>query len=181
MGAEMGESVGDGDGDDPASGDGDGDDSASGDGDGDSGDGDGDSGDGDGDDSASGDGDGDSGDGDGDEPAEPDPRLVMLERYAPRVWFPDDEEWFPSSAEFIYPHSERFADEQGRYWVRSAEPLDSPSDELPYFAGDLDDAPVYAYWADKGGGTVDLVYWFHYPYQRGKEVADTIWGSHVGD
>lgn len=28
---------------------------------------------------------------------------------------------------------------------------------------------------------VDLVYFFYYPYNRGKEVVNTIFGSHVGD
>ncbi len=28
---------------------------------------------------------------------------------------------------------------------------------------------------------VDLVYFFYYPYNRGKEVLDTIWGNHVSD
>ena len=27
----------------------------------------------------------------------------------------------------------------------------------------------------------DLVYFFYYPYNRGKEVLFTIWGNHVGD
>ena len=173
---ESGSQTGDGDGD-PA-GDGDGD--TAGDGDGDTaGDGDGDtSGDGDGD--TAGDGDGDtSGDGDGD--PEPDPRLVALETYAPRVFLPLDEEYEPSSAEFVFPFHARVPDGQGRYWLETLEGLDSPSDTQPFFAGDVDAAPVYAYWADKGGGIVDLVYWFHYPYQRGKEIANTIWGSHVGD
>ena len=42
-------------------------------------------------------------------------------------------------------------------------------------------APVYAFYAEKGEGVVDLVYFFWYPYNRGKEVLDTIWGNHVGD
>lgn len=40
---------------------------------------------------------------------------------------------------------------------------------------------VYAFYADKGMDVVDLVYFFWYPYNRGKEVVDTIWGNHVGD
>ncbi|HLT38615.1 MAG TPA: Vps62-related protein [Enhygromyxa sp.] len=160
--------TGDGDGD-PGDGD-------PGDGDGDPGDGDGDPGDGDGD---PGDGDGDPGDGDGD--GDPDPRLVALSTYAPRVWFPANEEYWPSSVEFAFPELERFADGEGKHWVRTIDPLASPSDTLPFFVGELATAPVYAFWADKGGGVVDLVYFFFYPYNRGKSVVDTIWGNHVGD
>jgi hypothetical protein len=115
------------------------------------------------------------------EPPEPDPRMQALVTFAPRVWFPADEEYFPSAVEFVYPHTTRFADGDGNYWIRTILPLESPSDELPFFAGDLDGAPVYAFYADKGQGVVDLVYFFFYPYNRGKEVVDTIWGNHVGD
>ncbi|PRP91379.1 hypothetical protein ENSA5_54960 [Enhygromyxa salina] len=154
----------------------------SGDGDSGDGDGDGDSGDGDGDgDTGDGDGDGDTGDGDGDGDGDPDPRQVELETYAPRVWFPANEIYWPSSVEFAFPELERFIDGEGKHSVRSIASLDSPSDTLPFFAGELDTAPVYAFWADKGGDVVDLVYFFYYPYNRGKSVADTIWGNHVGD
>ena len=114
-------------------------------------------------------------------PVEPDPRQVILETYAPRVWFPANEEYWPSSVEFAFPHLERFADGNGQHWVQTIDPLDEPSDTLPFFAGELATAPVYGYWADKGGGVVDLVYYMYYPYNRGKELVDTIWGNHVGD
>lgn len=115
------------------------------------------------------------------EPPEPDPRLEALVTYAPRVWFPADEEYFPSAVEFVYPHTTRFVGGDGNYWIRTTTALDSPSDELPFFVGDLDGAPVYAFYAEKGADVVDLVYFFFYPYNRGKEVVDTIWGNHVGD
>jgi hypothetical protein len=107
--------------------------------------------------------------------------LIALQTYAPRIWFPSDESYWPSSVEFAFPQLERFAYDQGNHWLRTITPLDSPSDTLPFFAGELDTAPVYAFWADKGGGVIDLVYWIFYPYNRGKEVVDTVWGNHVGD
>jgi hypothetical protein len=110
-----------------------------------------------------------------------DPRLAALVTYAPRVWLHPDEAYFPSTVEFAFQHTTRFVGTDSNYWIRSTEALDSASDTLPFFAGDLAGAPVYAYYADKGGGVVDLVYFFWYPYNRGKEVVDTIWGNHVGD
>ncbi|MEZ4384861.1 MAG: hypothetical protein R3A79_26255, partial [Nannocystaceae bacterium] len=110
-----------------------------------------------------------------------DPRYDALVTYAPRVWLDEDEVYFPSSVEFAFPHMTRFADGNGDHWIRSTEPLESPSDTLPFFQGDLDGAPVYAFYADKGMDVVDLVYFFWFPYNRGKEVVDTIWGNHVGD
>ncbi len=114
-------------------------------------------------------------------PPEPDPRAQALVTYAPRVWLHPDEAYFPSSVEFAFPFMTRFPDGDGNYWVRSTAALDSPSDTLPFFAGELATAPVYAYYADKGSQIVDLVYFFYYPYNRGKSVVDTIWGNHVGD
>lgn len=111
----------------------------------------------------------------------PDPRLAALETYAPRVWLHPDEEYFPSSVEFAFGHMTRFQDDQSQHWIRSTAALESPSDTLDFFAGDLAGAPVYAFYADKGGGVVDLVYFFWFPYNRGKSVVDTIWGNHVGD
>lgn len=88
---------------------------------------------------------------------------MLLQTYAPQVWFTPDEPYWPSSVEWAFPEQERFADDRGQYWIRSIDPLQSPSDTLPFFAGDLATAPVYAYWADKGGGVVDLVYFVYYP------------------
>ncbi len=110
-----------------------------------------------------------------------DPRHVALLTYAPRVWLDVGEQYWPSSVEWAFPELVRYPDGEGNHWVRTVEPLDSPSDVLPVFQGELATAPVYAYWADKGAGGIDLVYFFYYPYNRGKEVVDTIWGNHVGD
>jgi len=110
-----------------------------------------------------------------------DPRYEALVTYAPRVWMDVGEKYFPSSVEFAFPEMTRFTDDEGKRWIRSTEPLGSPSDTLPFFGGELDNAPVYAFYADKGMDVVDLVYFFWYPYNRGKEVVDTIWGNHVGD
>jgi hypothetical protein len=111
-----------------------------------------------------------------------DPRLLALRTYAPRVWLHPGEEYFPSSVEFAFAAMTRFVGGDGNYWIRSIQALDSPSDDSPpFFAGDLEGAPVYAFYADKGGDIVDLVYFFWYPYNRGKSAVDTIWGNHVGD
>ncbi|MCA9653829.1 MAG: Vps62-related protein [Myxococcales bacterium] len=130
-----------------------------------------------------GDGTGDESTSDGSDTGEPelDPREVELRTYAPRIWLTADEQYWPSSVEWAFPEQERFAWEEGRFWLRTLDPLDAPSSTLPFFAGDLATAPVYAYWADKGDGVVDLVYFVYYPYNRGKSAADTIWGNHVGD
>ncbi|MBL9103557.1 MAG: Vps62-related protein [Myxococcales bacterium] len=110
-----------------------------------------------------------------------DVRRDTLVTYAPRVWLHPGEQYFPSSVEFAFASMTRFPDGDGQHWIRSTEELASASDTLPFFAGDLAGAPVYAFWAEKAPDIVDLVYFFWYPYNRGKEVVDTIWGNHVGD
>ncbi len=84
------------------------------------------------------------------------------------------------------------------YWLFTREGLDEPSDVLDFFRGcngystgnpcTISDVPVYAFWVKKSVQVgedlvdfVDLVYFFYYPYNRGKEVINTIFGNHVGD
>jgi hypothetical protein len=84
-----------------------------------------------------------------------------------------------------------------KYWLRTWEGVEG-SDVLPFFRGcngystsnpcTINDVPVYAFWVKKSTQVgkelfdyVDLVYFFYYPYNRGKEVVNTIWGNHVGD
>jgi thiol-disulfide isomerase/thioredoxin len=84
------------------------------------------------------------------------------------------------------------------YYVSPNETIGAPSNWLEYHRGcdgsatdnpcQLSDAPAYAFWNKQtvpwGGEeieVVDLTYFFYFPYNRGKEYADTVWGNHVGD
>ncbi|MCK5229525.1 MAG: Vps62-related protein, partial [Desulfobulbaceae bacterium] len=113
---------------------------------------------------------------------------LLLQKYAPRVWLDSTEIYMPSSVEWAFPYLERFQHPDMNYWLQTVEELDTPSSVLPFFAGDFDSAPVYAFWLKKKipvGATninvIDLAYFFYYPYNRGKEVINTIFGNHVGD
>jgi hypothetical protein len=103
-----------------------------------------------------------------------DVRRETLVTYAPRVWLHPGEQYFPSSVEFAFASMTRFPDGDGQHWIRSTEELASASDTLPFFAGDLAGAPVYAFWAEKAPDIVDLVYFFWYPYHRPHAVQ---WGG----
>ncbi|MEQ8764659.1 MAG: Vps62-related protein [Planctomycetota bacterium] len=124
-------------------------------------------------------------------------KLQVLQQYAPRVWMARGEQYFPSSVEWAFPQMKRVK-RGGSYWLYAKQELSSPSDDsLPLFKGNLQSAPVYAFWVEKPASeleqqlidqglrdtatVVDLVYFFYYPYNRGKEIADTIWGNHVSD
>lgn len=138
-------------------------------------------------------------------------KLNSLATYAPQVWIAQDESYWPSSVEWAFPHLVRFIpctenplfcgagpEYDSYYWLRTVEGLDEPSDVLDFFRGcngsstsnpcTISDVPVYAFWAKKSVQVgenffdfVDLVYFFYYPYNRGKEIIDTIFGNHVGD
>ena len=99
----------------------------------------------------------------GDEPVEPDPRQDLLELYAPRIWFPANEEYWPSTVDWALPYHTRFVAGDNNYWIRSSDPLDSPSDVLPWFSGDLETAQVYGFYAEKMDGVLDLVYYVYPP------------------
>jgi hypothetical protein len=110
-------------------------------------------------------------------------KVQLLRKYAPRVWFHSDEEYMPSTVEWAFPYLKRIKRDDGNYWLETKQQLSSPSDHsLPLFKGNLGGAKAYAFWVQHHRvNFVDLVYFFYYPYNRGKEFLDTIWGNHVSD
>jgi len=137
-------------------------------------------------------------------------KLNFLATYAPRVWLAQNESYWPSPVEWAFPHLVRTPcldigvamvcgtpHPEAQYWLFTKEGVEG-SGVLDFFRGcngystsnpcTINDVPIYAYWVKKStqvDGTlfdyVDLVYFFYYPYNRGKEVANTVWESHVGD
>ncbi len=64
--------------------------------------------------------------------------------------------------------------------------LNDPSSTLPWFNGSRPSAtnPVTAYAVVVEGadnGKLDIVYWWFFNYNQGKDVANTSWGNHVAD
>lgn len=122
-------------------------------------------------------------------------KLALLQTYAPRVWMHNQEAFWPSSVEWAFNFlSRRMIGDMP--WLFTKMPLDEPSSLLPFFHGcngsatntpcTLDEVPVYAFWTKKHNSDlsfdyVDLVYFFYYPYNLGKELFQTLWGNHVGD
>jgi hypothetical protein len=91
-----------------------------------------------------------------------------------------------------------FPQPDNRYYVSPIEIIGSPSDWLEYHYGcngfattqpcQLSDATTYAFWDEQAisvenetSDVINLTYFFYYPYNRGKEIASTVWGNHVGD
>jgi thiol-disulfide isomerase/thioredoxin/uncharacterized membrane protein YphA (DoxX/SURF4 family) len=119
--------------------------------------------------------------------------FTHLFRYSPNnipPWIPDN--IFSRASYHLFPQPD------DKYYVAPKEKIIEPSDWLEYHYGcngsatdnpcQLSDARAYAFWNKQtipwGGEQVeviDLTYFFYYPYNRGKQYADTVWGNHVGD
>jgi len=126
-------------------------------------------------------------------------KAEILETYAPKVWLAEEEKYFPSPVEFSFMHNRRLWEPEGHdnWWLYTYEDMAAASSVLDYFHGcdgypcQLSDVPVYAFWDEVDDvligsvayDVVDLVYFFWFPYNRGKYVAiaDTTFGHHVGD
>jgi hypothetical protein len=131
------------------------------------------------------------------EPADDHTKVKYLKMYAPRVWFNHNEQYWPSSVEWSFHFLKRYwSDDSNRWWLVVKEPLQEPSSVLDYFHGadpqkqwthvplKLEDVPAYAFWHEVYPDTVDLVYFFYYPYNRGKAINiafGTVMGNHVSD
>lgn len=106
----------------------------------------------------------------------------LLQAFAPRIWFAQGEKYFPSSVEFTFPYVDRYVNpNSGKYEFKTKQTLDPLTLKLPYFTGDLANAPIYSFWIDKDYNNVDFVYFQFTPYDLGKNVLGTEVGDHVGD
>jgi hypothetical protein len=113
-------------------------------------------------------------------------------RYAPRIYLAADElqggqSYRPSSVEWFLANVDR-VEIEGQYWTQTKVPLTHATEVQPFFYGpedeDLDEVPTYAFWIesqDVWRGHADIVYFFFYPYNRGKDMVQSVWGNHVGD
>jgi len=116
--------------------------------------------------------------------------------YAPKIWMAQGEEYFPCSVEYYqnYTHVEAIS---GVNWLISNEKLSDPSQVLPYFHGQNPNStivPVYTIVLPDPREPdpvlaleqplthrVIVTYFTLYPYNRGKEILDTVFDDHIGD
>jgi len=106
----------------------------------------------------------------------------ILQTFAPRIWFAQGEVYFPSSVEHSLPFLDRyFNTSSGKYELQTKTSLNPYNMRLPYFTGDLANAPIYSFWVEKEYDNVDLVFFQYSSYDLGKTVLGTEVGSHVGD
>jgi hypothetical protein len=114
-----------------------------------------------------------------------DDKIAIMTQFAPRIWLQSTESWYPSTVEFSFDYMTRYQNsaDSNNYCIKSTTPLSEPSSTLEYFHGmsTLADVPMYSYWNYLKNGMVAIHYFLYFPYNRGKEIVDTIWGSHQGD
>ena len=139
-------------------------------------------------------------------PIDDQTKAAFLKTYAPRVYFHSKEEYWPSSVEWSFNFLKRVWDPgNGKWRLVSKHKLKKPSSIVAYFHGadpnrqwtdipcSLDDVPAYAFWHKVNDRNYDLLYFFYYPYNRGKGIKrvglgkllvipfHTVFGNHVGD
>lgn len=109
-------------------------------------------------------------------------KAEVVRAFAPRIWMAQGETYMPSSVEFALANTTRtWMSGTNSYWYVTKEQLNDSSSKLPYFHGDLDNAPMYSFWVDKAFSNVDISYFQFSPYNLGKTVVGSEFGNHVGD
>jgi hypothetical protein len=89
---------------------------------------------------------------------------LLICRYAPRVYLHPNEKFYPCSVDAIFKRSTRlFRNNAWQLWW----PADARGGERNLALNN-----VYAFWVPVSPGRVHLIYWFFYPYNDGKTVAN---------
>lgn len=106
-------------------------------------------------------------------------KAELLNTFAPRIWWADEEEYFPASTEDVNNNMKRvMTDSDFRYII---EDLDSPHYMNEYLHGNLDKAKAYAFATEKNQKYLDLSYFVFTPYNKSKEILGMDFGNHIGD
>lgn len=107
-------------------------------------------------------------------------KQALMQQYLPQAFLWKDEQWKPSTVDYLLANTNAISI-QNNIWRTTKQHLASSSSTLPFFHGQsYRQDRVYAFWIDKFYGP-EIVYFYFYPYNRGKKVLGTLWGNHVGD
>lgn len=106
-------------------------------------------------------------------------RYRLLELFAPRIWWDEDEEFFATTLETAARNMTKELSQNGyMYYI---EALDSPKYMNDYLHGDLQNQKAYAFAIEKEFKYLDLSYFVFTPYNKAKEIAGIQFGNHIGD
>lgn len=108
-----------------------------------------------------------------------DTKAMLLKKYAPRLWWDENENYYASSVEFALNNLKRGLSPDG--YMLYLEELDKQSYKCDYFYGDKDNMKGYGFAAEKEYTYLDLSYYFFFPFNKAKTILGMDFGNHVGD
>lgn len=106
-------------------------------------------------------------------------RYDLLNMYAPRIWWHEDEEFFASTIEYAQENMTRTMSTRG--YTYYLEGIDKPTYMTDYLYGQKEGAKAYAFAVEKEYKYLDLSYFIFTPYNKAKEVLGIQFGNHIGD
>ena len=108
-----------------------------------------------------------------------DKKAELLNTFAPRIWWAEEERFFATSVEDAAENMKRVkTDSDYRYIITQ---LDNPKYMSDYLYGNLDKAKAYAFAIEKEQKYLDLSYFVFTPYNKSKEILGMEFGNHIGD
>ena len=106
-------------------------------------------------------------------------RLELLNKYAPRFWWDEDEKFYASSVEFALSNLKRGLSPDG--YMLYLDGMKKPTDMFDYFYGDKENMKCYSFAVEKEYTYLDLCYHLFFPYNKAKTLFGMQFGNHVGD
>lgn len=103
----------------------------------------------------------------------------LLYKYAPRIWWAEDEEFFATTVENAKANMQRVMSDKGYMYVIPE--VENPSYMNEYLHGSLTDCKAYAFAIIKEDKYLDLSYFVFTPYNRAKKLFGIEFGNHIGD
>lgn len=108
-----------------------------------------------------------------------DDKAELLYTFAPRIWWAEDEEYFPTTINNALNNLEKATTDNGNTLILTE--LDRPDYKNDYLYGNLESAKSYAFATEKDSKYLDLSYFVFTPYNLGKTVLGMEFGNHIGD
>ena len=108
-----------------------------------------------------------------------DSKAELLRTFAPRFYWAEEENFFPTTVEEAGDYFTRSDSEWGYFY--EVKGLDDPDYTDKFLHGNLKTAVCYAFAVEKEYKYLDLSYFVYCPYNYGKRILGLTYGNHVGD
>jgi len=108
-----------------------------------------------------------------------DKKEELLYKFAPRIWWAEGEEFFPTTIEDARANTDNILTDGGYSLILNE--LDCPTFKNEYLHGDLEKAKAYSFAIEKDEKYLDLSYFVFTPYNLGKTILGIEFANHIGD